>query len=171
MVNFKAEIERFEQMGEKSGWTYIFIPQAIAHQIKPDCRKSFRVKGTLDQLPVHGLALVPMGEGDFILALKSSLRKELKKKEGALLQVALEEDLEFKIVMPAEMEECLEQEPHLMKNFMRLPKSHQNYYINWYNAAKTESTRIRRLTMMVEAMDHQMDFGEMLRSSKANKGE
>ncbi len=47
MVTFKAEIEKFEQMGEKTGWTYIFIPQAIAHQIKPDCRKSFRVKGKL----------------------------------------------------------------------------------------------------------------------------
>lgn len=171
MISFKAEIEKFEQMGEKTGWTYIFVPQAIANQIKPDCRKSFRVKGKLDQVAIEGLALVPMGEGDFILALKSSLRKELKKKEGAMLQVELEEDLGFKIVMPLEMEMCLEEEPHLIKNFLRMPKSHQNYYINWYNSAKTEPTKIKRLTMLVKAMDRQMDFGEMLRSSKSEKSE
>ena len=169
MVSFKAEIEKFGQMGEKTGWTYIFIPQVIANQIKADCRKSFRVKGNLDQVAVEGLALVPMGEGDFILALKSSLRKQLKKNEGAMLQVQLEEDLGFKIVMPLEMEMCLEEEPHLMKNFLSMPKSHQNYYITWYNSAKTEPTKIKRLTMLIKAMDQQMNFGEMLRSIKSEK--
>jgi hypothetical protein len=166
MVTFKAEIEKFDQMGEKTGWSYVFIPMAIAHQLKAGCKKSFRVRGLLDHLPVAGLALVPMGEGDFILALKASLRKQLKKEQGAVLHLELEEDLDFKIEMPPEMEMCLEEEPHLIKNFLGLPKSHQNYYINWYNAAKTEPTRIKRLTMMVNAMDHQMDFGEMIRSSK-----
>ena len=169
MIEFKAEIEKFAQMGEKTGWTYIFVPQVIADQIKPGCRKSFRVKGNLDQVAVDGLAMVPMGAGDFIIALKSSLRKQLKKKEGAMLQIVLEEDLEFKIVMPPEMEICLEEEPYLMQNFMRMPKSHQNYFINWYNSAKTEPTKIKRLTMLVKAMDQQMDFGEMIRSNKLEK--
>ncbi len=71
--------------------------------------------------------------------------------------------------MPPEMEICLEEEPHLIGNFLKMPKSHQNYYINWYNSAKTESTRIKRLTMMVQAMERQMDFGEMIRSNKADK--
>ena len=79
MVTFKAEIERFAQMGEKSGWTYVFIPQAMANQIKPDCRKSFRVKGKLDNLAINGLALVPMGEGDFILALNTTIQETIKK--------------------------------------------------------------------------------------------
>lgn len=169
MVSFKAEIEKFGQMGDKTGWTYIFVPQVIANQIKPGCRKSFRVKGNLDQVAVKGLSLVPMGEGDFILALNSSLRKQLNKKEEAVLQVELEEDLDFKIVMPPEMKMCLEEEPHLLSNFMRMAKSHQNYYITWYNSAKTEPTKIKRLTMIVKAMDHQMNFGEMLRSSKSEK--
>ena len=47
MVTFKAEIERFAEMGEKTGWTYVFIPFAIANEIKADCRKSYRVKGSV----------------------------------------------------------------------------------------------------------------------------
>ncbi len=97
MVTFKAEIERFAEMGEKSGWTYVFIPQAIANKIKADCKKSFRVRGNLDQVDIAGVSLVPMGGGDFIIALNATLRKKLKKDLGAVLTLALEEDKDFKI--------------------------------------------------------------------------
>jgi hypothetical protein len=166
MIVFEAEIERYEKMGEKTGWTFVFVPADIARQIKPDCKKSYRVKGRLDAVNIRGLALTPVGEGNFIIALKASLRKELKKEEGAMLHIELEEDKDFKIEMPADLELCLLDERHCMENFMKLPKSHQNYYINWLNTAKTEPTRIKRLTQIVIAMDKQMDFGAMIRSNK-----
>lgn len=166
MVVFKAEIERFEKMGEKTGWTYVSVPAHTAQLIKPDCKKSYRVKGKLDSVAIAGVAMVPMGEGDFIIALKSSLRKELKKQEGAILELTLEEDKDFKIDMPADLEICLSEEEHLMENFLKMPKSHQNYYINWLNAAKTEQTRTKRLTQTVVAMDKKMQFGEMIRANK-----
>lgn len=166
MVVFEAEIERFERMGEKTGWTFVFIPMEIANQIKPDTKKSYRVKGKLDQVKVQGLAFTPMGEGNFILALKASLRKELKKEEGAMLKLALEEDKDFKIEMPDDLELCLMEERHCLDNFLKLSKSHQNYYINWLNTAKTEPTRTKRLTQIVIAMDKRMDFSEMMRSNK-----
>ncbi|WP_316753382.1 YdeI/OmpD-associated family protein [Pedobacter gandavensis] len=169
MVTFKAEIERFAEMGEKSGWTYVFIPAAIANEIKADCRKSYRVKGTLDQIAVEGLALVPMGEGDFIIALNAALRKKLKKDKGALLELSLEEDLTFKITMPDDLELCLAEEPHWLEGFLKLPKSHQNWYINWLNAAKTEPTRTKRLVRIVTAMDKDWDFGTMMRDGKPRK--
>ena len=167
MVTFTAEIEKFEEMGEKTGWTYVFIPADIAHQIKPDCKKSFRIKGRLDNIAIHGLALIPMGEGDFILALKADLRKQLKKEQGAVLSLELSDDKDFKIEMPLELDMCLSDEPALMEQFLSLPKSHQNYYINWFNAAKTEKTRVKRLTMVVNAMEQRMDFGEMMRAAKS----
>ena len=164
MVVFDAEIERFEKMGEKTGWTFVFIPVEIANQIKANCKKSYRIKGKLDNVAIRGVALTPMGEGNFIIPLKASLRKELKKAEGALLHLELEEDTEFKIEMPADLELCLVEEKHCIENFMKLPKSHQNYYINWLNTAKTDQTRTKRLTQIVIAMDKQMDFGEMMRN-------
>jgi len=164
MVVFDAEIERFEKMGEKTGWTFVFIPVEIANQIKANCKKSYRIKGKLDNVAIRGVALTPMGEGNFIIPLKASLRKELKKAEGALLHLELEEDTEFKIEMPADLELCLLEEKHCIENFMKLPKSHQNYYINWLNTAKTDQTRTKRLTQIVIAMDKQMDFGEMMRN-------
>lgn len=169
MITFESEIERFSKMGEKTGWTFVAIPKDIANQIKPDCRKSFRVKGFLDELPVAGLSFIPMGEGDFILALNSGIRKQLKKEEGAKLNLQLEEDKTFKIEMPEDLELCLLEERHFLENFLNLPKSHQNYYINWLNTAKTETTRIKRLTQIVIAMDKQQNFSEMMRSNKNDK--
>ncbi|TDQ10982.1 YdeI/OmpD-associated family protein [Pedobacter metabolipauper] len=166
MVTFKAEIERFNEMGEKTGWSYLFIPKALANEIKADCKKSFRVKGKLDQVPVSGLATVPMGEGDFILALKASLRKQLKKEKGAVVTIELEEDKDFKIEIPEDLELCLSDEPELMDNFMELPKSHRNWYINWLNSAKTEPTRTKRLVKIVSAMDRNLTFSEMMREGK-----
>ncbi|RZK79601.1 MAG: DUF1905 domain-containing protein [Pedobacter sp.] len=170
MVSFKAEIERFAEMGEKTGWSYVFIPQALANQIKSNFKKSFRVKGYIDQVIISGMATVPMGEGDFIIALNGSLRKQLKKEKGAVVNVELEEDVTFKIEVPEDLDMCLCDEPHLIDNFMKLPKSHRNWYINWLNSAKTETTRTKRLVKIVSAMDRNMSFGEMKREGKEPKG-
>jgi len=170
MITFKAEIERFAEMGEKTGWTYIFISAAIANEIKENCKKSYRVKGKLDQIPVEGLALVPMGEGDFIISLNATIRKKLKKEKGAVLDVSLEEDTTFKIEMPEDLELCLsDDEPELLKSFLKLPKSHQNWYINWLNSAKTEPTRTKRIVRIVSAMAKNWDFGTMMREGKPPK--
>ncbi|MEQ7801061.1 YdeI/OmpD-associated family protein [Pedobacter sp. ASV1-7] len=166
MVTFKAEIERFAEMGEKSGWTYVFISQAIANEIKADCKKSFRVKGHLDQVEIEGVSLVPMGGGDFIMALNATLRKKLKKDLGAVVALELEEDKDFKIEMPEDLQLCLIDEPHLLKNFLKQPKSHQNWYINWLNSAKTEPTRTKRIVKIVSAMDKGWDFGTMMRDGR-----
>ena len=166
MITFKAEIERFAEMGEKTGWSYVFIPSAIANEIKPDCKKSFRVKGRIDDVEIGGVATVPMGEGDFIIALKATLRKQLRKEKGAIVELELEEDKDFKIEIPEDLELCLSDEPHLMEGFMKLPMSHRNWYINWLNSAKTEPTRTKRLVKIVSAMDRGMTFSEMMREGK-----
>ncbi len=166
MIRYASQIRKFEEMGEKSGWSYVDIPQHIAHELKPGCKVSFRVKGRIDDLPINGIALVPMGEGDFILPLKLALRKSLKKEKGAAVVLQLEEDRDFKIEMPDDLYDCLAEQSQLLENFLKQPKSHQHYFIKWINEAKTEPTRIKRLTQTVLAMDRGMDFGEMIRANK-----
>jgi hypothetical protein len=155
-------------MGEKTGWTYIKIPAAIAHQIKPNNKKSFRVKGKLDNEPIAAVALIPMGEGDFIMALKASIRKKLGKQKGATLKVQLGEDKKPFILHP-EMMECLSDEPKAIAAFNKLPASYQHYYSNWVTAAKTEPTRIKRIAMVVSSLAKGMNYQEMIRSQKHDK--
>ena len=71
MIYFKAKIEKFESNGEKTGWSYVFIPQEIADQIKANSRVGFRVHGLIDGVTVNGMSLMPVKESGFILPLNS----------------------------------------------------------------------------------------------------
>ncbi len=166
MITLNVEIERFEANGEKTGWSYVFIPQEIAEQIKPNNRREIRIKGTIDSVAVSGMCMMPVKGDGFILPLKKSLRKSLKKESGASVLLNLEFDADFKIEMPDDLEICLAQEEELLERFLAMPKSHQNYYINWLNTAKTEPTRTKRLVMIVNAMANGLDFGAMIRSAR-----
>jgi hypothetical protein len=166
MIYFKTEIEKYESNGEKTGWSYVHIPQKIADQIKPNSRRGFRVKGFLDELSVNGLSATPVKDDGFIIPLNKNLRKALRKEEGAMIELRLSFDADFKIEMPEVLEVCLAQEDGLLEYFLSLPKSHQNYFINWLNTAKTEPTLTKRLVMLVNAMALKQDFGAMIRANK-----
>src|SRR5690349_3764886 len=92
MVSFSTTILKFDSQGEKTGWTYIEISAAIAEQLNPGVKKGYQVKGKLDSYSFKGLNLLPMGEGKFILALKSDVRKRIGKKKGDKLKVELAVD-------------------------------------------------------------------------------
>ncbi|QEK51671.1 DUF1905 domain-containing protein [Pedobacter aquae] len=158
-------------MGEKTGWTYIDIPSHIAADLKPSCKVSFRVRGEIDNYNFNGLALLPVGDGDFILPLKQAIRKDIAKGPGAMVKLTLEEDVDFKVELPEDLEACLAEQDELMDNFMKLSKSHRNYFINWINKAKTDITRVKRLTQTLQAMEYDMDFGTMIRTNRTKNNE
>ena len=167
MIYFKAKIEKFESNGEKTGWSYVFIPQEIADQIKANSRVGFRVHGLIDGVTVNGMSsIMPVKESGFILPLNKPLRKLLRKEAGAIVELRLEFDADFKIEIPEDLEVCLAQEDGLLEHFFSLVKSHQNYFISWLNTAKTEPTRTKRLIMIVDAMAKKYDFGLMIRSNR-----
>jgi hypothetical protein len=166
MVEFTTIMLQFGDQGEKTGWTYIEIPADIAQQLKPGTLTSFRVKGMLDNLPVAGMALMPMGEGNFIMALKAEVRKKLHKNAGAMLHVCIEEDTGYKVEVPADLQECFDFEPEAQDFFNSLPKSHRDYFIKWINEAKTSETRAKRIVNTVNAMLRKWKYNEMMRAMK-----
>ena len=166
-MKFTTVILQFEEQGEKTGWTYIEVPSELANELKPNNRRSFRVKGFLDQVAVEGLSLLPMGDGNFILALNSAIRKQIHKGKGAMLDVSLEIDNRVRTV-PQWMIECLEDEPEARAYFEKLAVSHQDYYINWIESAKTEATKTKRIAQAVTAFTRKMSYGEMIRFNRNN---
>ena len=87
MIKFSATLLKFAEQGEKTGWTYIEVPAEIAQKLKSNNKKSFRVKGYLDDYYFEGKALLPMGEGIFIMALKTEITKAIGKRKGATVSV------------------------------------------------------------------------------------
>lgn len=168
MIRFNTTIQQFRERGEKSGWSYVQIPAALAQQLKPGNKKSFRVKGKLDDHSISGIALLPMGDGDFIMALKADIRKKLRKQKGDSLAVQLDVDT-TKIEPPKDLLDCLYDEPQALEYFKSLSTSHKNYFGNWINSAKTTPTRANRIARVVDAMVKKQDYATMLRAARDNK--
>jgi hypothetical protein len=165
MVQFNATIKKFDSQGEKTGWTYIEIPAAIAQKLNSSNKKGFRVKGKLDDYEFSMIALLPMGDGDFIMALNAAMRKRIRKQKGAIIKVKMEVDTN-EIKPPEELIECLQDEPKALEYFKSLAKGHQNYFTNWINSAKTDPTKAKRIAATLNALNKKWDFGQMIRAMK-----
>jgi hypothetical protein len=169
MVEFNSIILKFGDQGEKTGWRYIAVPADIAEQLKPGQRTSFRVKGVLDAFAFRGIALMPMGNGNFILTLKADIRKAIRKKEGAMIRVQLEFDADYKLELPQDLAACFEDDHEALAQFEGLARSHRDYFIKWIMAAKTDVTRFKRIVNTVNAMARKLDYGQMIRSMKKER--
>ena len=168
MISFTTTILKFGQQGEKTGWTYILVPSELAQQLKPGNKKSFRVKGRLDHYPIRQVALLPMGEGNFILPLNAGMRKGIKKQKGGILEVQLQIDTED-IRPSAELMECLVDEPDALAHFNQLPRGHQNYFTKWIESARTEPTKAKRIAYSINFLSKGKTFSEMLMAVKEEK--
>src|SRR5215510_14833111 len=127
MIQFTTVIKQFAQQGEKTGWTYIDIPSDIAEKLMPGNKKGFRVKGKLDSFPIKGIALLPMGGGNFILTLNAGIRKGIRKKKGAMLNVKLQVDPDT-YKLNEDFMACLNDEPTARSFFDTLGGYHRNYF-------------------------------------------
>lgn len=165
MVRFETALRKFDKQGEKTGWTYIEIPSDIAAKIKPGEKKSYRVKGKLDNHLLTGIAMLPMGAGAFIIPVNGDMRKAIGKRHGAMVKVQLEEDKK-PFQFNKDFMNCLSDEPGASQFFKTLPGSHQRYFSKWIDSAKTEPTRVKRIALAVSSLSKKLGYAEMIRSQK-----
>jgi hypothetical protein len=162
MVKFTATILQFAEQGEKTGWMYIEVPEKIAQQIKPNNKKSFRVKGKLDNYIIKGVALLPMGSGNFIIAFNAAMRKGSNKRKNDVIHVQLEEDTKG-YELDLDFVACLQEEPLALTYFNTLTKGHRNYFSKWIESAKTIDTKSKRIALAINALVRHMGYPEMIR--------
>jgi len=167
MIQFTATIHKFDKQGEKTGWTYIEISAAQAKKLKPNTKVSFRVKGTLDSLKIKQVALLPMGEGHFIMPLNASMRKGIGKKLGDMLKVSIEAD-NSEFALSKDFMDCLHDDPGAYDFFQTLSGSHQKYFSKWIDSAKTSTTKTKRIVMAVTALAQKQGYPEMIRSNRGH---
>ncbi len=165
MIKFNTTIQKFDKKGEKTGWTFVEISAAQAKKLKSDNKVSFRVKGSLDGHLIEKTAILPMGEGAFILPINGAMRKAIGKKHGDKVTVTLEED-ERQIILSPDLMACLKDDPISLQFFKSLPGSHQRYYSRWIESAKTSQTKTKRIIQAIEGFTKQKGYSEMMRENK-----
>lgn len=168
MVKYTTTIEKFDKKGEKTGWTFVTIPQRMAQKLKPDCRVSFRIRGKLDHFPIRQVAIIPMGDGNFILPFNATLRKGTGKKLGDKITLEIEHD-DQKFILSPDLMKCVKDEPPLLKFFQSLTGSHQRYFSKWIESAKTKETKAKRIAMAMIAFSKKQGYPEMIRENKSQR--
>lgn len=162
MVSFDTVVKKFAEKGEKTGWTYIEIPFNIAQQLKPNFKKSFRVKGFINKESIEAIALLPMGEGNFILALNNNLRKRLNLRNADEVSLNLELDCSI-YQLNNDLVECLKDDPLASEHFYKMPRSHQNYYSKWIEQAKTEKSISNRIAKVIIGLSKKLSFADTIK--------
>ena len=168
MIHFKATLKKFAEQGEKTGWTFIEVSAELSQQLKPNYRKSYRVKITLDSISFEGVAMIPMGEGTFIVAINMGMRKAIGKHKGDEVVVTIEID-EKGYQLNQDFVACLHDEPRALTYFNSLAKSHQVYFSKWIESAKTIETKSRRIANSLTYLSREQGYGEMIRDLKEKK--
>lgn len=168
MVVFTTAILKFNEQREKTGWTYIVIPADVAQLLNPGNKKSFRVKGNLDDYRIQQVAVLPVGGGEFIMPLNTVMRKAIGKKHGAMLHVSLAVDKK-PLAIDTDLMDCLADEPQALRFFNELSNSHQHYFSKWVAGAKTDVTKAKRIAETVDGLLHRRNYPEMLRALKSKR--
>mgnify|MGYP000029403439 CR=1 FL=1 len=168
MIEQEFELKRYDKNGEKTGWTFIEIPSKLSQKIKPDTRTTYRVKGFIDSLEIKQVAVIPIGEGDFILPVNAEIRRTIRKEEGQKVNVRLEFDgSEF--AFSGDFLACLEDDPRAMEYFETLTPGHQRYFSKWIESAKTIETKTKRITQALYGLGNGMGYPEMIRYFKGKR--
>ncbi|GAB3025743.1 DUF1905 domain-containing protein [Spirosoma pulveris] len=170
MHTFTTILQKFDEKGEKTGWTYIDIPLDVTESLKPGQKTSFRVKGSLDEYAIALVALLPMGksgdrEGGFIMPVNATMRRGIRKEAGAMVRVTLAVD-DSPMPLSADLLACLDDDPTAKAFFQTLARGHQVYFSNWIEDAKTVNTKTKRLIQAVMGLSMGLGFGEMIRYFK-----
>jgi hypothetical protein len=165
---YTTVLRKFNEQGEKTGWTYLEVPREQAEKIKPGVKTSYRVKGKLDNHRIEKTSLLPMGEGDFIIPFNAILRKALGKTKGDKIEVTLEAD-DRSLNLDKDFLQCLKDDPDALSHFNTLPGSHRNYFNKWIQGAKTDNTRASRIARAVSALSLKLGYAEMIRMGKKDK--
>ena len=168
MTRFTTSLQQFDEKGEKSGWTYILIPHDIVVSLTPGSRRTFRVKGKIDEHSIKGVAVMPMGDGSFILPVNAQMRKAIGKRKGAVVNVSLAKEL-AQPEIPYGLATCLDDEPQAKSFFEQLPLSQRNYYSNWVVAVKSASLQAIRIAQVIDALHLGYNFVAFMQYLKARK--
>ncbi|HEV2206866.1 MAG TPA: YdeI/OmpD-associated family protein [Candidatus Acidoferrales bacterium] len=97
--------------------------------------------------------LVPAGAGRFRMQINTALRKAAGADVGELVGVELRLDLESReLPVPSDLRVGLRQHPKAWKAFEALAPGHRRHFIAWFDSAKSEAARGRRLARAIDVL-------------------
>ncbi len=139
LLNKKYLLEKFPGKG---GWTYAAIPEIL--QDKHAHFGWVKVKGSIDDFEIRNYNLMPMGNSQLFLPVRSEIRKKIGKKAGDWVHVILFSD-NGPAEIPEEFLVCLMEDADAHKTFVGLSDEQQKNIIDRIYSAKTDDIKVERM--------------------------
>ena len=156
LVSRKFLLEKYPGKG---GWTYAAIPEVLQDKHSPF--GWVKVKGRIDDFEIRNCKLMPMGNGQLFLPVKSDIRKRIGKQEGDWVNVTLYSD-NSPTKVPEEFIACLKEDPIAFETFWTYTDGQQKEFIDWIYSAKTDDKKVERIAETISKLLKQ----EKLRKNK-----
>jgi hypothetical protein len=138
-----------QKMPGKGGWTFVLLPDL--QQNKRTWFGMSKVCGNIDSFEISNYNLMPFGNGNLFLPVKSEIRKSIGKSEGDWVHLVLySQDLP-----PVETEDfftCLTEEPLAYERFNKLSKPDQKKLIDWIYSVRNDSLRVERIAQTIDKL-------------------
>ena len=156
---FQATIQRIWML------RHVNVPEDIARELHKELLAGRAKRPSKERngryIPVvarvHGkqarTTLLPAGGGRFRLQINTALRQAAQADTGDLLGVELRLDRESRdLPIPGDLRHGLQAHPKAWKAFQALAPGHRRRIISWFDGAKSEAARIRRLAQAVDIL-------------------
>jgi hypothetical protein len=141
-----------ERFAGKGGWTFVRLPFEIFSNGK--AFGMLTVSGKVDSYTFEGKHLMPIGDGSLFLPLAKPIRTFIKKEEGDRVHLKLYRDA-IPTEAPAELIDCLNDDPGKLQLFQKLPKADQTNWVEYiYGTSSLEAKTERILKLLTELEKH-----------------
>jgi len=172
----KAKSYRFMAMVYKI-WMmrHVDVPDEIARELQKQTARGGAAKSKY--IPVVAIVnrasarttLVPAGGGRFRMQTNRALRKAAHADAGDVVSVELRIDRASRnLPVPPDLRAGLKQHPKAEKVFEALPPGHRRQSIQWFDSAKSEAARMRRLNRAIDHLLERAALGANTRRRRRN---
>ncbi|SBW07398.1 YdeI/OmpD-associated family protein [uncultured Dysgonomonas sp.] len=129
----------------KGGCTYIEIPEILMPKTPFGMLK---VKGKIDDYKFSKVHLMPLGNGNLVMAVKAAIKKKIKKEAPDSVHLTIYED-KTPLIIPEELRLCMEDVEGVSDKFESYSDGQKKSAIDWINSAKTEQTKAERIAKTI----------------------
>jgi len=160
-IEFTSILER---SNNKLWGAHFRVPRLAAKSLIEG--KSRRVLCSLNNAPGRQCALVPFGDGSFVITVNKPLRESLGLKFGSRIRIVLRKDRsKYGLPMPEEMQEAFRQDQEGDKLFHALTPGRQRTLLYIVNSGKGIDERIFRAISVIR---HLKETGGKINYRKLN---
>jgi len=145
-----------EKFPGKGGWTFAEIPDI---QIGNRAFGMLKVKGSIDGFEVTNSHLMPLGNGNLMIPIKTEIRKKIKKEVGDWVHIILYANDE-PLVTLEDFLLCLHDEPEALRFYQSLNENEQQDYIKWIFSAKAEQTKVERIAKTLDRLVNNQKYNK-----------